>query len=140
MTNPNVRDGAVPPGLPDSPDPAATAALADQPVSRAQQALTERNRALQLIHSGRPATATVDALHDTGARVNGRAVTEVRLLVDRPDGGAYPVVRAALAPAPDADLATMAVASSGRPRRIPVLVDPGRPHNVLLRWDLRPAS
>ncbi|MCM3887601.1 hypothetical protein [Frankia sp. R82] len=124
---------------PNSPDSAAPTATA-QPTSTAQQALTERNEALHLIHDGRATTATVDALHDTGARVNGRAVAEVHLLVDQPGGQPYPVVRAAVAPATDVDLADLAVASSGRPRRIPVLVDPGRPDNVLLRWDLRPAS
>ncbi|WP_261566178.1 hypothetical protein [Frankia gtarii] len=128
---------------------AAVAAGAARTVSRlgrsgprhaAQRALLERNRALTLIHSGRATTATVDTLCDTGVRVNGRAVAEVHLLVDRPGGAPYPVVRSAVLPVADMDLSRAAIASSGRPRRIPVLVDPRRPENVLLRWDLRPAS
>ncbi|WP_235826111.1 hypothetical protein [Candidatus Frankia alpina] len=50
------------------------------------------------------------------------------------------MVRSAVLPDADMDLSRAAIASSGRPRRIPVLVDPRRPENVLLRWDLRPAS
>ncbi|CAJ60178.1 hypothetical protein FRAAL1522 [Frankia alni ACN14a] len=110
------------------------------PRHAAQRALLERNRALTLIHSGQATTATVDTLCDTGVRVNGRAVAEVHLLVDRPGGAPYPVVRSAVVPDADMDLSRAAIASSGRPRRIPVLVDPRRPENVLLRWDLRPAS
>lgn len=106
----------------------------------AHRALVERTRALKLINSGRATTATVDTVCDTGVRVNGRPVAEVHLLVERPGAEPYPVVRSAVAPDPDIDLATAATASSGRPHRIPVLVDPGRPDNVLLRWDLRPAS
>jgi len=112
----------------------------DGTASTAERALLERNEALTLINSGQATTATVDALRDTGARVNGRAVAELRLLVDRPGAEPYPVVRSAVLPEPDADLARATVASSGRPRRIPVLVDPRRPQTVLLRWDLRPAS
>ncbi len=128
---------------------AAAAGLAARTVSRlgrsgprhaAQRALLERNRALTLIHSGQATTATVDTVCDTGVRVNGRAVAEVHLLVDRPGGAPYPVVRSAVLPDADMDLSRAAIASSGRPRRIPVLVDPRRPENVLLRWDLRPAS
>ncbi|EIV93746.1 hypothetical protein [Frankia sp. QA3] len=110
------------------------------PRHAAQRALLERNRALTLIHSGQATTATVDTLCDTGVRVNGRAVAEVHLLVDRPGGAPYPVVRSAVLPDVDMDFSRAAIASSGRPRRIPVLVDPRRPENVLLRWDLRPAS
>jgi hypothetical protein len=110
------------------------------PRHAAQRALLERNRALTLIHSGQAATATVDTLCDTGVRVNGRAVAEVHLLVERPGSMPYPVVRSAVVPEADMDLTRAAIASSGRPRRIPVLVDPRRPENVLLRWDLRPAS
>ncbi|CAO5231134.1 hypothetical protein [Frankia sp. AgKG'84/4] len=106
----------------------------------AERALLERNEALTLIHGGLATTATVDTLRDTGARVNGRAVAEMRLLVRRASGDTYLVVRSAVVPDSNVDLATVAVSSSGRPRRIPVLVDPGRPGNVLLRWDLRPAS
>lgn len=106
----------------------------------AERALGQRDDALTLIHSGQATTATVDTMRDTGARVNGRAVAEVHLLVDCPGGATYPVVRSAVLPEPDVDLDQVAVASSGRPRRIPVLVDPSRPQNVLLRWDLRPAS
>ncbi|SNQ50725.1 conserved hypothetical protein [Frankia canadensis] len=123
--------------VPDTPTATDTGGDAE---STAERALLERNAALTLIHSGQATTATVDTLRDTGARVNGRAVAEVRLLVDRPGAEPYPVTRSAVAPEPDVDLAEAAVASSGRPRRIPVLVDPGRPDNVLLRWDLRPAS
>ncbi|MCK9877640.1 hypothetical protein MXD59_17980 [Frankia sp. Ag45/Mut15] len=151
MTDPNIPDSAAaatpeprastPSTPPTPPTPAGPAAPAQPPAtSTAAQALTERNEALRLIDSGRATTATVDALRDTGARVNGRPVAEVHLLVDQPGGQPYPVVRAAVAPGTDVDLAALAVASSGRPRRIPVLVDPGRPDNVLLRWDLRPAS
>ncbi|WP_163547304.1 hypothetical protein [Candidatus Frankia nodulisporulans] len=137
MTDPNIPDSAAA----ATPEPhSSTPPAPPTPAEPAAQALTERNEALRLIDSGRATTATVDALRDTGARVNGRPVAEVHLLVDQPGGQPYPVVRAAVAPGTDVDLAALAVASSGRPRRIPVLVDPGRPDNVLLRWDLRPAS
>ncbi|WP_236705648.1 hypothetical protein [Frankia sp. ACN1ag] len=139
----------APPGGHPTAGDAAAADGAARTVSRlgrsgprhaAQRALLERNRALTLIHSGQATTATVDTVCDTGVRVNGRAVAEVHLLVDRPGGAPYSVVRSAVLPDADMDLSRAAIASSGRPRRIPVLVDPRRPQNVLLRWDLRPAS
>ncbi|ABD10295.1 hypothetical protein CcI156_12490 [Frankia sp. CcI156] len=112
------------------------------PRHAAQRALLERNRALKLIDTGRATTAAVCAVRDTGLRVNGRPVAEVHLLIERPGawGNVYPVVRSTVLPDPDVDLSEAATASSGRPRRIPVLVDPHRPENVLLGWDLRPAS
>jgi len=138
MTKPAVRDR--PAATDGTADVVGPAAFGQEPQHAAHQALLERTQALKLIHSGQATTATVDTLCDTGARVNGRPVTEVHLLVERPGAEPYPVIRSAVAPDADIDLATAATASSGRPRRIPVLVDPGHPENVLLRWDLRPAS
>lgn len=107
----------------------------------AVQALEERNRALKLIDSGQPTMATVDEVSDTGLRINGRPVAEVRLLVDRPGRSPYPVTRRAVVPEGCQVVGKPARNRGGRRiRRIPVLVDPGHPDNVLLRWDLRVAS
>jgi hypothetical protein len=77
--------------------------------------------------------AVVDAVSDTGIRFNGRPVTELRLLVEQAGREPYPVIRRAVLPDVDGS------AGVGR-RRIPVLVDPERRENVLLRWDLPAAD
>ncbi|WP_066066631.1 hypothetical protein [Frankia sp. EI5c] len=106
----------------------------------------ERDRARQLIDNGRVAMAVIRSVSDTGVRVDGGTVAEVHLLVECPGAEPYPVTRRAVLPAAEratgpglTGLTHARVPRQLRPR-VPVLVDPTQPDNVLLRWDLRPAG
>ncbi|WP_018639731.1 hypothetical protein [Parafrankia elaeagni] len=114
----------------------------------------ERDRARRLIDNGRATMAVISAVSDTGLRVDGGTVAEVHLLVDRPGAEPYPVTRRAVVPeavVPEAVVpenerraGRTGSVGGGVPRqlrrRVPVLVDPAQPDNVLLMWDLRVAS
>ncbi|MEX5634997.1 hypothetical protein [Parafrankia sp. FMc2] len=109
----------------------------------------ERDRARRLIDNGRATMAVISAVSDTGLRVDGGTVAEVHLLVDCPGAEPYPVTRRAVVPetvVPENERRAGRAGSvrGGVPRqlrrRVPVLVDPAQPDNVLLMWDLRVAS
>jgi hypothetical protein len=132
--------------MPSNPaEPMPMPPLGGEQGAEAVRALKERDRVLKLIDSGQAAMAVVDTVSDTGVRLNGRTVAEVHLLVDRPGEESYPVTRRAVVPdgEPGAEFLLRAaqhgVLNQAR-RRIPVLVDPVQPDNVLLRSDLRVAS
>ncbi|SQD95100.1 conserved hypothetical protein [Parafrankia sp. Ea1.12] len=116
----------------------------DRPDQSPAAVREERDRARRLIDNGRATMAVIDTVSDTGVRVDGRTVAEVHLLVERPGQEPYPVTRRAVVPADEAGASPVGDARGGIPsqlrRRVPVLVDPARPDNVLLRWDLRVAS
>ncbi|MCK9900066.1 hypothetical protein CC117_05245 [Parafrankia colletiae] len=104
----------------------------------------ERDRARRLIDNGRATMAVISAVSDTGLRVDGGTVAEVHLLVDCPGAEPYPVTRRAVVPENERRAGRTGSAGGGVPRqlrrRVPVLVDPAQPDNVLLMWDLRVAS
>lgn len=104
----------------------------------------ERDRARRLIDNGRATMAVISAVSDTGLRVDGGTVAEVHLLVDCPGAEPYPVTRRTVVPENERRAGRTGSAGGGVPRqlrrRVPVLVDPAQPDNVLLMWDLRVAS
>ncbi|EFC81627.1 hypothetical protein [Parafrankia sp. EUN1f] len=119
----------------------------NQPEQVSTSVQEERDRARRLIDNGRAAMAVISAVNDTGVRVLGGTVAEVRLLVECPGAEPYPVIRRAVVPEAEPAAAVpsgfrrgSARVPSQLRRRVPVLVDPAQPDNVLLQWDLRVAS
>jgi hypothetical protein len=102
-----------------------------EPTYATLRALAERASAVELLDSGVEATAVIASVRPTGTSCHGVPVVALRLVVEMAGQPAREVDRHAIVPVDD----HAAVGS-----RVAVLVDPARPENVLLRFDLKPVD
>jgi hypothetical protein len=108
-------------------DPAAQMREASAAIEATSEMMAQQTAAARLAESGEPATAQVNAAHDTGALANLQPVMEIDLLVFPEGQPPYPVTLRQIVP-----LSQVGRLTPGTP--LPVKIDPTDPGAVWIEW------
>ena len=108
-------------------DPAAQMRQASAALEATSEMMAQQTGAAELAESGEPATAQVNAAHDTGTLANLQPVMEIDLLIFAEGQPPYPVTMRQIVP-----LAQIGRLVPGT--RLPVKIDPADPGSVWIDW------